>query len=186
MNTNFYAAPSHMTGGTFTVYGGYRRQRGAGILGSFRQYMAPIGRQALSGIKQIARNKTVQNIAKQAAAKGAEVLAGVAVDALQGRNIGDSLKQRSRDVALRTLVGEPMPTAIPDKPTVSSVTRNNRKRKAKSNSKRKPPPPPPPPRKRQVKQLKQRKRQAVRIKAPIAKKRRRTLSRAALNREDLF
>ena len=106
MNANFYTAPTNMSGG-YTVYGGYRRQRGAGIFGSFRKYMAPIGRQAFSGLKSIARNKTVQDIAKKAAAKGAEVLTGVAVDALQGRNIGESLRERGREVALRTLTGEP-------------------------------------------------------------------------------
>lgn len=149
-----------MTGG-YTVYGGYRRQRGGGIFGSFRKMMAPVGRQALSGIKAIARNKTVRNIAKQAAAKGAEVLAGVAVDALQGRNIGESFKERGREVAMQTLTGEVPPVA-------------GRKRKHKSRA--------------QSKKLKQRKKlpPAKQLYKRPVKKRRRKLSRAALNRELLF
>lgn len=174
MSANFYATPSTMVGGGFTVYGGYRRQRGAGVFGSFRKYLAPVGRQALSGIKQIARNKTVQKIAKQAAAKGAEVLSGVAIDALQGRNIGESFKERGREVALRTLTGETAAAAAP-------ATNRNRKRQANRSKSRKG--------KRAATRLKQRKRSAsfnALKKATPAKKRRRTLSRAALNRRDLF
>lgn len=144
---HFYAAPSNQSGG-FIVYQGARRQRGAGSFGSFRRFMAPVGRQALQGIKTVgrqavqgiktvARNKTVQNIAKQAAAKGAEIATGVAVDALQGRNIGEALKERSRDVALRTLTGQPAPmteslpstSSLPVPPPPSSSTVANRKRK---------------------------------------------------------
>ena len=132
MSANFYAAPSVMSGAGFTVYGGYRRQRGAGIFGSFRKYMAPIGRQALSGMKTVAANKSVQNMAKQAAAKGAEVLTGVAIDAIHGRNVGDSFQQRGREVALRALMAEPPGTVsvIP----IPAVAHQTRKRKARSTS----------------------------------------------------
>ena len=158
MNNAFYTAPSYMAGG-YTVYGGYRRQRGAGMFGSFRKMMAPIGRQAFRGLKTIAKNKTVRQIAKQAAQKSAEVLSGVAVDALQGRNVGDSFKERARNAALESLGVNP-----PDE-------------YAK-----------PAPRKRAVRKLKQKKRSAPvkTIVQPPIKKRRRTQSRAALNRKNLF
>jgi hypothetical protein len=68
--------------------------------------LAPIGRQALQGMKSIANNKTVRHLAKEAAKRGTEVLAGVAVDALQGRNVGEALTERSREMALRALTGE--------------------------------------------------------------------------------
>ena len=158
MASNFYAAPSYMTGG-YAVYGGYRRQRGAGILGSFRNFMAPIGRQALQGIKSIARNKTVRDIAKQAAAKGAEVLTGVAVDALQGRNIGESFRERGREAALRTLTGQSGPTP-------------GQKKRKKS---------------KKLKQKKRMLPAKSLLQGPPAKKRRHNkLSRAALNRKKLF
>ena len=120
MNHNFYSAPSSMSGG-YIVYGGYRRQRGAGFRASFRNFMAPIktqaasfakqaGKQAVRGIKALARNETVRNIAKTAATKGAEVLTGVAVDALHGRDAGESFRERSRQAALDVLTGKEEPT----------------------------------------------------------------------------
>lgn len=175
MTSNFYTAPSGMAGG-YIVYGGYRRQRGAGVLGSFRKYLAPVGKQALLGMKAIAKNKTVRKIAKKAAAKGVEVLAGVAVDALQGRNIGESLKERSREVALRSLTGGPANEATTT--TTTPVVNNKRTRKRSRSRSRKP-----------VKSLKQRKRVAFTTSShrlPPAKKRRPSLSRAALNSRDLF
>ena len=175
MSTQFYSTPSNQSGG-YVVYEGARRQRGAGVFGSFRKFMAPIGRQALQGVKAIAKNKTVQNIAKQAAAKGAEVLTNVAVDALQGRNIGESLKEHSKDVALRTLTG-----------TSSVPTNNNNKRKRKRKASKS--------KKRAVKQVKRRKSLKQRGKkrshppfrrGKIPASKRRKLSRAELNRRDLF
>lgn len=164
MAASFYSAPSIMSGG-FTVYGGYRRQRGGGLFGSFRKFMAPMGRQALSGIKSLARNKTVRDLAKKAAEKSAEVLAGVAVDALQGRNIGEAIKERGRQAALNTIMGGPETSNPP------------RKRKAaKSKGKR-------------GQKLKQRKRLGsakVVLQGPPRKKRRRALSQAASNRNSLF
>lgn len=150
MSNSFYSAPSAMSGG-FTVYGGYRRQRGGGIFGSFRKMMAPVGKQAWSAMKKVASNKTVQSIARKAAEKGAEVVAGVAVDALQGRNIGESIKERARDAALQSL-GVPPSNAVPQK------------------------------------RFKQKKRlaPAKNIFEPPAKKQRRTISQAALNRKNLF
>ena len=124
MSSNFYAAPSYMSGGSFTIYSGSRRQRGGGFLGSMKRYMAPIGRTAFKGMKSLARNKVVRNLAKQAAQKGTEVLAGAAVDALQGRNLGEALRERGREVALKSLTGGP-------------PQRSSSKRKLKQRKKRK-------------------------------------------------
>ena len=143
MNHNFYSAPSAMVGG-YIVYGGYRRQRGAGFnFGSIRNQLASAGRfagnqlasagkfagrHALQGIKSVARNKVAQNIAKNvaktAAVKGAEVLTGVAVDALQGRDAGESFREHSKQVAIDTLTGK---TNLNEE----SIKRNKRKRKRK-------------------------------------------------------
>ena len=178
MSVNFYSVPTNQVGG-YIVYGGYRRQRGGGAFGSFRKFMAPIGRQALQGMKSLARNKTVRNIAKQAATKGAEILTTAAVDALQGRNLGEALRERGREVALRTITGEPAATAATTQVASPTATR---KRKHASRSKS---------RKRKVLKVnnfKQRKRLAsgqVLQKAPVAKKRRK-LSRAVLRRKELF
>ena len=171
MSVNFYSVPTNQLGG-YIVYGGYRRQRGAGAFGSFRKFMAPIGRQALQGMKSLARNKTVRNIAKQAATKGAEILTTAAVDALQGRNLGEALRERGREVALRTITGEPVvapPTAPRKRKHASRST--SRKRKAAT-----------------INNFKQTKRLAsahVLQKAPVAKKRRKG-SRAELRRKELF
>ena len=153
-NYNFYSAPSNMAGG-YTVYGGYRRQRGGGIFASIRNAMAPIGRVALTAMKSLAKNKTAQKIAKQAAKKGAEVLTGVAVDTIQGRDVGESFKERSREAALQTLAGAPS----------DASTKPKRKRKLKQKKRSAP---------------------AKNITQPAAKKRRQSLSRAALNRKNLF
>lgn len=109
MSTDFYAAPSYMTTG-YTVYGGYRRQRGAGVFSLLRKMMAPVGRQAFKGIKAMANKKTVQNITKKVAEKEAEVAATVAIDTLQGRNVGDSIKERSREAALAAIAPNPQPS----------------------------------------------------------------------------
>ena len=54
-----------MSGGSFTIYSGARRQQGGAFLGSLRRFMAPIGRTAWSGMKSLARNKTVRSVAKK-------------------------------------------------------------------------------------------------------------------------
>ena len=147
-------------GGAFTIYSGSRRQRGGGFLGSLRRSLAPIGRQAFRGIKTIAKkvaaNKTVRQVAKKAAQQGAEILGNVAVDALTGRDVGQSIKQHTQQAALRAIVGDNVP--------------------------------PPPPRQSSSNKLKQRKRLAPVSNTFTARKRRRinNLSRASLNRQDLF
>ena len=167
MSANFYSIPSNQVGG-YIVYGSQRRQRGAGVFGSFRKFMAPVGKQALAGVKSIAKNKTVQEIAKKAAAKSAEVLTGVAVDALQGRNVHESFKERSRTAALEALTGKSL------EPTVVTKKRKRAGTSAK--------PTPTAKKRKQVKRLKQRKKSAFQaIKAPAAKRRRRKAKT-----EDLF
>jgi len=140
MSANFYSAPTYMSGGAFTIYSGSRRQMGGGFLGSLRSAMAPMGRNILKGFKSLARNKTVQDIAKTAAQKGAEVLTGVAVDALQGQNIGQSLEARSKRAALEALIGNKEPVAKRRKVTIKSEKskkvfkqKNGIKRKNKSS-----------------------------------------------------
>ena len=147
-------------GSSFGVYSGARRQRGGGFFGSMRRFMVPIGRTALSGIKRIAANKTVQKIAKKAAEKGAEVLTTAAVDALQGRNFGEALKNRSREVALTTLTGQ----AATPRPSQRRRLKQSRKRALpmsdKYSSIATPPPPP--------------------------KRRRKKSTRASIHRKELF
>ena len=105
MSVDFYSRPTFMSGGLYRVYAGSRAQYGSGVLSSIRKYMTPLGSTALRGIQAVGRNKTFRKVAKKAAEKGAEVLTGVAVDALQGHHIGESLKKRSHQAALETLVG---------------------------------------------------------------------------------
>lgn len=177
MDVAFYSRPTYMTGGVLPVYSGRRRFRGGGIFSSIRTALAPIGRQVLQGVKTIAKNSTVRNFAKEVGKRGTQVLANVAVDALQGRNVGEAFKERSRQAALTALTGEdlePMdvsePIAPVYEPTVKSSQSSSRAKK-------------------QVFALKQNKRtpsiQAVR-KAALTKRKAKRLSRAALNRKDLF
>ena len=61
--SNFYAAPSHMTGG-FTIYSGSRRQRGGFLLGSLSKLLIPAGKA----------------LAKRIGAKAAEMAANTALN----------------------------------------------------------------------------------------------------------
>lgn len=163
-----------MTGGSFTIYSGARRQRGGGIFGSMRSYLAPVARKAFSGVKSFARNKTVQKIAKQAAQKGAEVLTSATVDALQGRDFGESIKSRIKQTALNTLTGQSY--AAPETPQrVETKLKQSRKRPLP------------------ITNIKQSRKRTLPItntyrSQPKRKRRRRgqTTSLAALNREELF
>lgn len=153
MSIEFYSRPTFMSGGLYRVYAGSRPQHGSGILSNIRSYMAPLGSTALRGLKSVARNKTFRQVAKKAAEKGAEVLTGVAVDALQGEHIGESLKSRSRQAALETLVGPP--------------SNNSRRKKLKQNQK--------------SKKTKKRLPSATEaIKQPVTKKRRLKINRGEL------
>ena len=196
--TTFYANPSYMTGGNYIVYSGARRQRGGAFLSSFKSAMAPLGRgmlsgakvagrhmlsgakyagkNVISGVKKAAKNETVRQIAKQAVQKGSEIAASAAVDALQGRNLGEALRERSREVAFKTLTGQ-------DTNTAPTRKRKRVKLKQKGNAAKRQRHNPPPAstkkvvvvKKKHLKRLKRRK---------YTKKGR--FSRASLNRNNLF
>lgn len=107
MYSDFYAGPSYNSSPRYPIYTGGRRAIGGGILGSFRQFMAPVGRAAVSGIKNIARNENVRNVAKtvlkEAAKRGTEILTNVAVDALQGKNVDEAFREHGKAAALNML-----------------------------------------------------------------------------------
>ena len=109
MIDNFYTSPSYMSGGAYTIYSGARRHRGGSFLGSLSRFMAPISRQAVSGLKTLAQNKTVRDIAKQAITRGAEAAANVTADALQGRDIADAIKQHSKEAAFNVYADATQP-----------------------------------------------------------------------------
>ena len=132
MTSNFYSVPSNQAGG-YIVYGGYRRQRGAGAFGSFRKFLAPAASQAFQTVKNFAKSRQGQNLGKKIISKGVSTLGTVAADALQGRNVGEAIKERSKEAALQTLIGGEKP---------------KRKRKNLKQKKRSPPSQAPPAKKR--------------------------------------
>ena len=95
MAAEFYSKPTFATGGMYHVYNSSRPQNGSGVLGSVASFLTPMGKLAMRGLSS--------KIGKKVAAKGAEVLTGVAVDALRGQRVGESMKKRSRDAALEAL-----------------------------------------------------------------------------------
>ena len=123
MSSDFYSKPSYVASGSFPVYSGKRkqtggaifmpiysggrRQLGGSIFGSIRNIIAPAGQAALKGLKTVASNKTVQNmaktVAKEAAKKGTQVLANVAADALQGKSAEAAFKEHTTRAALDVL-----------------------------------------------------------------------------------
>lgn len=117
MSNSFYSAPSSMSGG-YVVYGGYRRQRGAGALGSI---LGPVGQIAMTGMKKLVTSAPAKRLAKKVAKKGAKVLAGVAWDAIRGYDVGQSLKDRSKAALSEAMGFDPFTKAPPPK---------NNKRKA--------------------------------------------------------
>ena len=174
MAAEFYAQPSYMSGGLFTIYSGSRRQRGGSFLGSVKKFIVPAGRTAMrgfkaagrlavKGVKAAAKNEAVRNVAKKALEHGLMIGTNVAVDALQGRNVGEAIKERAREHALQTLTGAQPVTAAAD------VTPKRRKRKRSRKLKQSAP--------ATVK---------TQTRAPPAKRRRIELSRARLNRKQLF
>ena len=195
MSAGFYSQPSYMHGGgpLYSIYTGTRRQRGGSFFGSMRKYVAPMGRTAIHGfktaarttargvraagrltargIKAAAKNKVVQNVAQKALEQGVMLGTNVAVDALQGRNVGDSLKRHSTQQALDVLTGSSTTT-----PTAAESSPRRRRGRKRTMTSRK---------------LKQngttRAVNFATAEAPPAKRRRRrTLSRADRYRNQLF
>ena len=127
-----YSGSRRQRGGSLIVYSGSRRQRGGSLFSSFKSGVGRgakfagaqmikgakfagrniasgvkyTGKNIASGVKKAAKNEVVREIAKQAAQKGTEIAASAAIDALQGRNIGEALKERSREAVIKTLTGE--------------------------------------------------------------------------------
>ena len=107
MASNFYSEPSYMAGGSFPIYSGSRKQVGGSFFGSMRQYLAPMAKTAAAGFRTAAKNETLRSmaktLAKEATKKGVEVLTNVTVDALQGKDAGESFKEHSRSAAIDIL-----------------------------------------------------------------------------------
>ena len=101
-----------MTGGYVSIYAGARRHRDDSFCNSARKLVAHIERSMFSAVKSLARNNTFQNIGKKPLPKCVEVTANVAVDALQGRNVGESIRDHSRQAALIALVGRDKPRKL--------------------------------------------------------------------------
>ena len=96
---------------------------------------------AKRGFKALAKKKTVRRVAGEVARRGTEVLANVAMDALQGQNIGESLKSRSRGAAIQALVGDEPPPPRARKAlkqrkryATSSIVAPKRKRRRRTHS----------------------------------------------------
>ena len=81
MTVDFYSQPTFASRGKYRVYNSSRTQNGSGILSSIASFLAPMGKRLLS------------SFGKKVAAKGAQVLTGVAADALRGQRVGDSIKR---------------------------------------------------------------------------------------------
>lgn len=64
------------------------------------------GKQLATGAKSLLASKTLRQIGKRALRTGAEIGTQVAVDALAGRHIGDSITTRTKEAALETLTGQ--------------------------------------------------------------------------------
>lgn len=94
MTVEFYSQPTSASGGSFRVYTSSRPQNGSGVLSSLVSFLAPIGRFAMRALRG--------RIGKRVAAKGAEVLTGVAADALRGKRVGESVKKRSLEALSTT------------------------------------------------------------------------------------
>ena len=116
----------------------------------------PIKSSIIKGAKSVVKSKAFKEIGRKALEKGAEVAASVAVDALTGRHVGQSIKERSREAALRTLTGQD------HEPSHSVQVR------------------------RKLKQKKRPAPSSTVSSAPSAKRRRKARSRAARNRKQLF
>ena len=189
----FYSNPTYLSGGAFTIYSGSRRQRGGSVLGSIRKFVVPAGHTLMRGIKSAgqtavrgiksagqyavkgakaaAKNETVREVAKKALEHGVTIGTNVAVDALQGRKVGEAIKERAREEALQALTGRQPVTASVVTPSNARLVSHPRPKKRKRS---------------RTQKLKQSTPVTVEKKTRPPAKRRRTLSRARLNRKQLF
>ena len=79
----FYSQPTYIQrGGGLPVYSGSRRQRGGSVLGALKSFIMPF----LGNIKQ--------NTIKRAKQEAWNIAKGVALDAFQGKNLKNSVKER--------------------------------------------------------------------------------------------
>ena len=80
---NFYSQPTYgQRGSGLPVYSGARRQRGGSVLGALKNFIMPL----LGQVKQ----KAIKHAKREAL----NLAKGVAMDAVRGQNIGNSLKKR--------------------------------------------------------------------------------------------
>ncbi len=85
----FYSRPSyHFRGGGFPVFSGSRRMRGGSILGALKQMIVP----TLTSVGK--------SVGRAALKQAVGFASDVANDALQGRNLKQSLKARGKQRAL--------------------------------------------------------------------------------------
>ena len=90
MMPSSYSGPSFGQNG-YPVFVGGRRQVGGGLFGSLQRILTP-------SIRRIAKP-----LLKKVGSNMLELGANVAADALQGENVGESLKARAKQTALNTL-----------------------------------------------------------------------------------
>ena len=116
----FYSRASH-AGGGFPIFSGSRRMRGGGIFGALARLVIP----------------TVKRVGVSLLKKGARQAVGlakdVAIDAMAGRNVKDSLKQHG--IARAKNVGRAAITSL----TSATARKASRKRKAPASRTRKTP-----------------------------------------------
>ena len=121
----FYSQPSYVQrGGGLPVYSGSRRQRGGSILGALKSFIMPI-------FQTVKRSVVKQG--KQAALNMAK---NVALDAISGRNIGNSIKTRGINSIKQLGKNTLHATADAIGNTSASVTPRKRKAPATLPSKR--------------------------------------------------
>lgn len=86
----FYASPTYVQrGGGVPIFSGSRRQRGGGILGAIKNFFMPL----LQGVKQ--------KVINRAKSEAWGLAKNVAMDAMRGRNVGQSLKTHGLQSAKR-------------------------------------------------------------------------------------
>ena len=125
----FYSQPSHVGGG-FPVYSGSRRQSGGNIFGALSRMVLPL----------------LRPLGKALGRRAIGVASNVALDALNGKSVGQSFKQRSAAAAkkgLRDLTAPVAPIAnsvrymIPGlRPKIARKSRKRAKQSGKGRPRR--------------------------------------------------